>query len=147
MHHFYLHRQYVYQMKAKNTPDKNLTWKNIICYEKFAKNWIFTFFAFSFDKIYFFITQIFRKILYTSRKYFFSFMCSTDDKVNCLVSDKLLTISINLLFKYHIVKQSKSVFCKFFKTNHIFSCQILIWNAFSFVGKNWWIFKNCWIES
>ena len=59
---FHQHRQYVYQMKAKNIPDKNLTQKNIICYEKFAKNWIFTIFAFSFEAILFFVTQIFQKI-------------------------------------------------------------------------------------
>ena len=58
-------------MKAKNILDKNLTWKNIICYEKIAKNWFFTIFAFSFNEIFFFVTQIFRKILYTPPNFFF----------------------------------------------------------------------------
>ena len=56
---FYLHRQYVYQMKAKNIPDKNLTWKNIICYEKFEKNWFFYDFCLQFWWDFFFVVQIF----------------------------------------------------------------------------------------
>ena len=58
-------------MKAKNIPDKNLTQKNIICYEKFAKNWIFTIFAFSFEAILFFVTQIFSKNFINTPKFFF----------------------------------------------------------------------------
>ena len=69
-------------MKAKNIPDKNLTQKDIICSEKFANNWIFMIFAFSFEAILFLVTQIFRKILYAIPIFFFSSTCSTDDKLN-----------------------------------------------------------------
>ena len=68
---FDLHGQYVHQMKAENILNSYLTSKNTICFEKFAKKLIFQKKIFSFDEIFFFVTQIFRIFLYTPPIFFF----------------------------------------------------------------------------
>ena len=77
---FYHYGQYVYQIKAENILNSYLTWKSIICYEKFDENQVFYDFA-SFSVIFFFSKLKFFRKFYIHPPIFFSSTCWQDDKL------------------------------------------------------------------
>ena len=60
---FYLHRQYVHQMKAENILNSNFASKIQFVMEKICKKWVFQNFRFIFDSIFFFRNSNFSKNL------------------------------------------------------------------------------------